>query len=159
MSLFYCSSVTNNVPQKIQEWCWYRPYGQCLNSVNTVTSSNLLSQMVHYGSVNEYYCPVRIPQPHYYSNLRLIAGAGHNTINWHWLQLSRYWSTVVCADAGASCKYARPPPPLFRESIIALSYAVREILADIQGEHKVFPWLQIFITRKLLYVELKKVFF
>jgi len=23
----------------------------------------------------------------------------------------------------------------------------------IQGEHKVFPWLQTFITRKLLYVE------
>ena len=29
----------------------------------------------------------------------------------------------------------------------------------IQGEHKVFPWLQTFITRKLLYVEYKHIFF
>jgi len=28
----------------------------------------------------------------------------------------------------------------------------------IQGEHKVFPWLQTFITRKLLYVEYKHFF-
>jgi len=26
----------------------------------------------------------------------------------------------------------------------------------IQSEHKVFPWLQTFITRKLLYVEYKR---
>ena len=29
----------------------------------------------------------------------------------------------------------------------------------VQGEHKVFPWLQTFITRKLLYVEYKLFFF
>ena len=28
----------------------------------------------------------------------------------------------------------------------------------IQGEHKFFPWLQTFITRKLLYVEYKLFF-
>ena len=31
-------------------------------------------------------------------------------------------------------------------------------LIYVQGEHKVFPWLQIFITRKLLYVEYKHFF-
>ena len=31
--------------------------------------------------------------------------------------------------------------------------------SDLQGEHKVFPWLQTFITRKLLYVEYKHFFF
>jgi len=29
----------------------------------------------------------------------------------------------------------------------------------IQGEHKVFPWLQTPIKRKLLYVEYKHIFF
>ena len=33
------------------------------------------------------------------------------------------------------------------------------ILYISQGEHKVFPWLQTFITRKLLYVEYKQFFF
>jgi len=33
------------------------------------------------------------------------------------------------------------------------------LLAKEQGEHKVFPWLQTFITRKLLYVEYKLLFF
>ena len=32
-------------------------------------------------------------------------------------------------------------------------------LLVIYGEHKVFPWLQTFITRKLLYVEYKHIFF
>jgi len=32
-------------------------------------------------------------------------------------------------------------------------------LKDVQSEHKVFPWLQTFITRKLLYVEYKHIFF
>ena len=30
---------------------------------------------------------------------------------------------------------------------------------QIQGEHKVFPWLQTYITRKLLYVEYKHILF
>ena len=29
----------------------------------------------------------------------------------------------------------------------------------VQGEHKVFPWLQTFIKRKLLYIEYKHFFF
>ena len=39
---------------------------------------------------------------------------------------------------------------LFWHCVIARSkVAHRIMLLDIQGEHKVFPWLQIFITRKL----------
>ena len=30
---------------------------------------------------------------------------------------------------------------------------------NIQGEHKTFPWLQTFITKKLLYMEYKYIFF
>jgi len=33
-----------------------------------------------------------------------------------------------------------------------------ENFVEIQGEHKVFPWLQTFITRKVLYIE-NKLFF
>ena len=45
------------------------------------------------------------------------------------------------------------------------THCVKQVLSNwfqgavIQGEHKVFPWLQKFITRKLLYVEYKLFFF
>ena len=42
-----------------------------------------------------------------------------------------------------------------------VSYVFRGIPQplDIQGKHKVFPWLQTFITTKLLYVEYKHIYF
>jgi hypothetical protein len=38
-------------------------------------------------------------------------------------------------------------------------FLLSEPLSYIQGEHKVVPWLQTFITRKLLYMEYKLFFF
>jgi hypothetical protein len=42
--------------------------------------------------------------------------------------------------------------------ILGIDQANAQILV-LQGEHKVFPWLQTFITRKLLYMEYKYIFF
>jgi len=42
--------------------------------------------------------------------------------------------------------------------ILGIDQANAQILV-LQGEHKVFPWLQTFITRKLLYVEYKYIYF
>jgi len=48
-------------------------------------------------------------------------------------------------------QYASRKPPLKIHSYFG-NYII------VQGEHKIFPWLQTFITRKLLYVEYKHFF-
>jgi len=39
-----------------------------------------------------------------------------------------------------------------------VKFATYEYRIILQSEHKIFPWLQTFITRKLLYVEYKHIF-
>ena len=45
--------------------------------------------------------------------------------------------------------------PISSTSIWTNSVALK---MEVQGEHKVFPWLQTFITRKLLYMEYKHIY-
>jgi hypothetical protein len=91
----------------------------------------------------------------------------------HWLACSGYWSNLR-ADPKISLLSLHKRRPVrqywgFQKSVskvrftLTLNWCVLNTLFSstigiIQSEHKVFPWLRTFITRKLLYVEYKHIY-
>ena len=88
-----------------------------------------------------YFSPIIV------SNLMMAKIVLAETCSWHVMYNWQY-SCVMTVMSMYNC--------LFISSWCLMMD--RTVNLNVQGEHEVFPWLQIFITRKLLYVEYKHIF-